>query len=295
MTVDAGEELTFDAYTFFSAAGGCNWQRIPTAWTLAISTNGTDWCDIDSRVVSPSTLSQADYAQQGMYSVGNVYPLLDATTARDSLGDESPVTIDSGATLEIAADYEQFGTLSGAGTLRLRSGATAEINVIPGGAPAGAPETGGAQLVAPAAFSGTVSGSGTLVVSGVATQAFDNATLTGVQTLEVNGGTVVGTASSPGALAVSFGGGTWFGELAASGALTVTGSPVIGLPTNPGEAFRKTLFTYTSIDATSAAALAAATFDTSVTLPKNLKPHVNVGATSCVLTVTADGTIVIFR
>ena len=43
------------------------------------------------------------------------------------------------------------------------------------------------------------------------------------------------------------------------------------------------------------AALAAATFDTSVTLPKNLKPHVNVGATSCVLTVTADGTIVIFR
>ena len=62
-----------------------------------------------------------------------------------------------------------------------------------------------------------------------------------------------------------------------------------------GAAFRKTLFTYTSIDAESAASLAAATFDPSVTLPKNLKPHVNVGATSCVLTVTADGTIVIFR
>ena len=83
--------------------------------------------------------------------------------------------------------------------------------------------------------------------------------------------------------------------LAAGGALIVTGAPVIGLPSDPGASFRKTLFTYTSIDATSAAALAAATFDTSVTLPKNLKPHVNVGATSCVLTVTADGTIVIFR
>jgi len=295
VTVDAGEELTFDAYTFFSAAGGCNWQRIPTAWTLAVSTNGTDWCDIDSRVVSPSTLSQAYYAQQGMYSVGNVYPLLDATTARDSLGDESPVTIDSGATLVIAADYEKFGKLSGAGTLRLRPGATAEINAIPGGAPAGSPETGGAQLVAPAAFSGTVSGAGTLVVSGVATQAFDNATLSGVETLEVDGGVVTGTASASGALSVAFGGGTWFGELAAGGALTVTGSPVIGLPTNPGEAFRKTLFTYTSIDAASATALAAATFDPSVELPKGLKPRVNVGATSCVLTVSADGTMVIFR
>ena len=83
--------------------------------------------------------------------------------------------------------------------------------------------------------------------------------------------------------------------LAAGGALIVTGAPVIGLPSDPGASFRKTLFTYTSIDATSAAALAAATFDPSVTLPKNLKPRVNVGATECVLTVTADGTMVIFR
>ena len=77
--------------------------------------------------------------------------------------------------------------------------------------------------------------------------------------------------------------------------MTVTGAPVFGLPTNPGEAFRKTLFTYTSIDSASATALAAATFDPSVTLPKGLKPRVNVGATSCVLTVSADGTMVIFR
>ena len=279
VTVDAGEELTFDAYTFFSAAGGCNWQRIPTAWTLAVSTNGTDWCDVDSRVVSPSTLSQANYAQQGMYSVGNVYPLLSATAARNSIGDESPVMIDSGATLAIAAAYEKFGTLSGAGTLELVNGATAEINAMP---------TNGV-------FSGTVSGSGTLVVSGVATQAFDTAKLSGVTTLELNGGVVTGTVSAPGALAVSFGGGTWFGELSAGGALTVTGAPVIGLPSDPGAAFRKTLFTYTSIDATSAAALAAATFDSSVELPKGLKPRVSVDATSCVLTVTADGTMVIFR
>ena len=279
VTVDAVEEVTFDAYTFFSAAGGCYWNRIPTAWTLAVSTNGTDWLDVDSRVVSPSDLTKSTYTQQGLYSVGDVYPLLDATTARNSLGDESPVTIDSGATLMIAADYEKFGTLTGAGTLELVGGATAEINAIP----------------AEDAFSGTVSGAGALVVSGVATQAFDNATLSGVETLEVNGGVVTGTASATGSFAVSFGGGTWFGELATGGALTVTGAPVIGLPVDMGAAFRKTLFTYTSIDAASAAALASATFDPSVELPKGLKPRVSVGATSCVLTVAADGTMMIFR
>ena len=279
VTVDAGEELTFDAYTFFSVADGYRLHRLPTAWTLAVSTNGTDWCDIDSRVMSSDALSQDMYAPQGMYSVGNVYPLLSATAARNSIGDESPVTIDSGATLAIAAAYEKFGTLSGAGTLELVGGATAEINAVP----------------AAGTFSGTVSGSGTLAVSGVATQAFDNATLSGVETLEVNGGVVTGTASASGALSVAFGGGTWFGELAADGALTVTGTPVIGLPTNPGEAFRKTLFTYTSIDAASATALASATFDPSVELPKGLKPRVTVTGTSCILTVSADGTIILFK
>ena len=132
-------------------------------------------------------------------------------------------------------------------------------------------------------------------MSGVATQAFDTATLSGVTTLELNGGVVTGTVSAPGALTVACGGGTWFGELSVDGALTVTGAPVIGLPSDPGASFRKTLFTYTSIDATSAAALAAATFDTSVELPKGLKPRVNVGATSCVLTIAADGTMMIFR
>ena len=285
VTVDAVEEVTFDAYTFFSAAGGCYWNRIPTAWTVAVSTNGTDWVDVDSRVVSPSNLTKATYTQQGLYSVGDVYPVLDVTTARNSLGDESPVAIDSCATLAIAADYEKFGTLSGAGTLELQLGATAEINTL----------SGGAQLVVPAAFSGTVSGEGTLVVSGVATQTFANASLAGVTTLEVNGGVVAGTASATGSFAVSFGGGTWFGELATGGALTVTGAPVIGLPVDMGAAFRKTLFTYTSIDTASAAALASATFDPSVELPKGLKPRVSVGATSCVLTVAADGTMMIFR
>jgi len=285
--IDAGEFLTFDSYGFWASVGGGWDYRMPNGWRVWASQNGTDWQILDARIVSDSELRLAEYALQGPWNLAKKYPLLNANNgASNALGDESPVAIASGATLEIAADYEKFGTLSGPGTLELFLGATAEINTT---------TSGGAQLVAPAAFSGTVSGSGTLVVSGVATQTFANASLAGVTTLEVNGGVVDGTASAPGALAVSFGGGTWFGELSAGGALTVTGTPVIGLPSDPGAAFRKTLFTYDSIDATSATALASATFDDAVALPNGLKARVTVTATSCVLTVAADGTIMIFR
>ena len=278
--IDAYRNVAFDAYGFWSSAGGGYDGRIPTGWRVWASQDGVDWQLIDAKADMKGSITVREYALQGPWNVARKFPLLNANNgAGNAIGDASPVAISADAALEIAADYEKFGTLSGAGTLELVNGATAEINAVP----------------AAGAFSGTVTGSGTLVVSGVATQAFDNAKLSGVTTLELNGGTVTGTASAPGALTVACGGGTWFGELAASGALTVTGAPVIGLPSDPGASFRKTLFTYTSINATSAASLAAATFDPSVTLPKGLKPHVNVGTTSCVLTVAADGTIVIFR
>ena len=278
--IDAGENVAFDAYGFWSAAGGGSEARLPTGWRVWISQDGSSWELLDTRAGMDDELTRTNYTLQGPWNVTRKFPLLNANNgASNALGDESPVAISASATLEIAADYEKFGTLSGAGTLELANGATAEINAVP----------------AAGAFSGTVAGEGTLVVSGVATQAFDNATLTGVRRLELNGGTVTGTVSAPGALAVSFGGGTWFGELSAGGALTVTGTPVFGLPTDPGAAFHKTLFTYTSIDSTSATALAAATFDDAVTLPNGLKARVTVTGTSCDLTVAADGTIVIFR
>ena len=278
--IDARRNVAFDAYGFWSSAGGGYEGRIPTGWRVWASQDGVDWQLIDAKANMKGSITVRAYTVQGPWNVTRKFPLLNANNgAGNALGDESPVAISANATLEIAADYEKFGTLSGAGSLELVGGATAEINAVP----------------AAGSFSGTVTGSGTLVVSGVATQAFDNAALSGVTTLELNGGTVTGTASAPGALTVACGGGVWFGELAAGGALTMTGTPVIGLPSDPGPAFRKTLFTYTSIDSASAAALQGASFDTAVELPKGLKPHVTVDATSCVLTVAADGTIMIFR
>ena len=48
-------------------------------------------------------------------------------------------------------------------------------------------------------------------------------------------------------------------------------------------------------DYTSGSGVVVDRFIIPVDLPKGLKPRVSVGATSCVLTIAADGTIVIFR
>lgn len=274
VTIDAGSEVVFDAYGFYSAAGGGNPDRIPTAWTVSVSADGTNWTVIDEQI-GRRNIVRGDYKLQGLYSVADRYPLLGATTATDALGDASPVAIAAGAALSIDSDYEKFGTLSGSGTLAVNGGAVAEVNAC-----------------VPGTFSGTVTGIGTLAVCGVATQTFDNAAINVAQ-LELNGGTVVGTATRTGDLAVAFKGGAWAGTLAVSGTLAVTGTPVFTLPSEPTGAVRQTLFTYTSIDADSAALLKSA--EIVGDLPPGMKAKVLVGATSCILSASADGTVILFR
>ena len=56
---------------------------------------------------------------------------------------------------------------------------------------------------------------------------------------------------------------------------------------------RQTLFTYGSIDAASAEVLKSA--DIVGELPAGLKAKIHVGETSCVLTASADSTVILFR
>ncbi len=274
VTMDAGEEVTFDAYGFFSAALGGRDARVPTAWTFSVSSDGTTWHVVDDQV-GRRNIVRDEYAFQGKYSVANRFPLLNAVSATDALGDGSPVAIASGASLLIDSAYEQFGTLSGAGTLSLTKDAVAEVNACVDGT-----------------FSGTASGAGTLAVCGVATQTFDNATLD-VLKLELNGGTGTGTAAKTGDLDIAFNGGAWMGTLAVSGTLTATGTPVFALPETIPNGFRQTLFTYSSVDAVTVQVLSAATIVGE--LPKGIKAKVIVGEKSCILSAAADGTILIFR
>lgn len=213
VTINATRPLEFDTYSMYTSAGGGAMERIPTCWTLEISNDGKAWTKIDA--VTGFTSKAEIYTEMGPFPVAEKYPLLGLSSGADSLGDASPVVIASGATLQIAADYEKFGTLSGAGTLDLDQGSTAEINAC---TPA-------------AAFSGAVTGGGTLVVSGTNVQAFAAADLSGVANLELAGGTVTGSASfGNGNLALTCTGGALWAELSGIGALSLAGTPKIAVP-----------------------------------------------------------------
>ena len=274
--IDAGEEVVFDGYGFYSAALGGYSERIPVSWTFSVSTDGTTWHEVDNRVQERSAVKVEQYTLQGIWSVADKFPLLNATDATDALGDASPVQIADGATLEIDSVYEKFGTLSGAGTLKVNSGVVAEVNACVDGS-----------------FSGAVMGEGTLAFCGTATQMLSNATFR-LPKLELNGGVVTGTASHTGDLSITFNEGAWSGTLAVSGKLTATGTPRFAVPTPAaGGAIRQTLFIYGSIDAASAEVLKSA--EIVGELPAGLKAKIHVGDGMCVLTAAADGSVILFR
>ena len=247
VTIDAGQELEFDSYSFTTTGNHGNQNdRLPKAWRLEISLDGSDFATIDDvgAYVPPAEVLATPYQTVGPFPLSSKFPYLD-TSAANSIGDASPVEIDAGAALKIDADYEKFGPLSGAGSLDLVWNAVGEINVC-----------------APATFSGSVTGDGTLAVCGDSVQTFDGATLSGVKTLELNGGAIAGTASFGGNdVTVAFNGGATGATLSGIGTLTVTGDVKYALPDVTGmDSCSVTLFTATSIPAASQALLEAGEF-----------------------------------
>ena len=252
--INAGEEVEFDAWGFTSSAGGGASERVPTDFDFSVSADGQVWTVVST--VSNHQVIKGNYQDQGPWSVGGVFALPGLRDNR--LGDEAPVTIASGATLQVAAEYERIGPLAGAGTLDLDLWSTADINAGTGNA----------------AFSGAVTGSGTLVLSGAGTQVFDDADLTGVKTLEFAGGAFAGTARF--------------------GALKVTGDVKLEVPEElMDEGGSTTLFTYDSIDADSKAALEAATFVSSFTGRRQVE--IVVGEKSAVVNVRRRGAMLLLR
>ena len=286
VTITTPEEIAFDAYSFHSSANTvfCR-ARIPSCWRLRIrSSPSADWyiadAHTDFREGKEYPVITKAYQEIGPFYVGDKFPLLDMG-ACNVLGDESPVTIAAGATLRIASAYEKMGPISGAGTLVLDWATTAEINAC-----------------APATFSGKVEHygrKGTLAVTGAAVQTFDNVDLSGVATLELNGGALVGTASAGGDLAVQFNGGAYNGTITVPGALSVTGTMKIAVPENVVSGYRRTLFTYESIDDASKEILRSASADNPESLPQGFRMLVTAKETECTVSIAALGTLVIFR
>ena len=247
VTIDAGQEIEFDAYSFTTTGNPGNQNdRLPKSWRLAISLDGSSFTPIDDvgAYVPPAEVLATPYQTVGPFPLLYKFPYLD-TYAANAIGDASPVAISNNATLKIDADYEKFGPLSGAGALDLVLNAVGEINAC-----------------APATFSGSVTGEGTLAVCGTDVQTFDDATLSGVKTLELNGGAIAGTASFGGNdVTVAFNGGATGAALSGIGTLTVTGDVKYALPDVTGmDACSVTLFTATSIPAASQALLETGEF-----------------------------------
>ena len=279
VVINAHEVLEFDAYSLTSTSPKNSQNfRLPRTWRLEVSFDGVTYYKVDTmRNYEPTEdVLTKNYQEMGPFPVSEKWPLLDMG-AGDSLGDKSPVAIDAGATLKLATDYEKFGPLSGAGALELEWDAVGEINAC-----------------APATFSGSVTGRGTLAVCGDDVQTFDGATLSGAETLELNGGAIAGTASFGGSdVTVAFNGGATRAALSGIGTLTVTGDVKYALPDVTGiESYSATLFTATTIPAESQALLAAGEF---VEASRNWRWGVTVTGTTVTLRGYIRGTMIMFR
>jgi hypothetical protein len=148
---------------------------------------------------------------------------------------------------------------------------------------------------APATFSGSVTGSGTLAVCGDDVQTFDGATLSGVKTLELNGGAIAGTASFGGNdVTVAFNGGATGAALSDIGTLTVTGDVKYALPdVSDKNSYVATLFEATAIPAASKARLANGVFEGATS--KSWKWGVTVIETTVTLYGNKRGTTIVIR
>ena len=279
VVINAHEVLEFDAYSLTSTSPrNSQNNRLPRAWKLEVSFDGTTYYKVDTigNYEPTEDVLTKNYQELGPFPVSDKWPLLDMG-AGDSLGDKSPVRIDAGATLKLATDYEKFGPLSGAGALNLEWDAVGEINAY-----------------APATFSGSVTGRGTLAVCGDSVQTFNNATLSGVNTLELNGGAIAGAASFGGNdVTVAFNGGATRAALSGIGTLTVTGAVKYALPDLEGQdSYAVTLFTATSIPAESKMLLENAEL---VGAPRNWNLKVIVTNTMVKLQGNKKGTVVIIK
>ena len=282
--VDAGEEVEFDSYSFVTTSPyGAYAARLPKAWSFSVSSDGAlaNYETIDTvGAYTPGTdyaITQA-YQQLGPFELASRFPAL-SCPAGNSIGDFSPVSVGEGAVLRLDTPYEKFGSLSGLGTFDLGWNCVGEINAFEN-----------------ATFSGSVSGKGTLVISGTATQSFDGADLSGVEKLELNGGVFAGSASFGGRDAmVSFDGGATQAMLSGIDRLVVFGevryaAPAVG---ENADSFSVVLFKANAIDSGSKALLAAG--EICGDFRKNWKYSVAVTDTAVVLSGHKRGTVVIVR
>ena len=270
----------FDSYCWYTANDSTG--RDPITWQIETSMDGVLWTVVDVRANQAITTSRNVLA--GTYDVSQF-------TSMNVFSDVSATTVASPGVLSVTRTSETVGSLSGGGAIRL-SAAALGINAFTN-----------------AAFSGGITGTGTVTKTGAAKQSLSGAlafsgtitiengvldlggaVLTGVTNIVIKtGGELTGSATVNGDLTVTFAGGVFSGSLAVSGKLTVVGTVKLAMPTNATYPFYGTLFSYASADQVTKDALNAAIKPSPV--PAGDVAVVHVTATSARLVVAPVGTM----
>ena len=275
--------VLFDGYAWYT--GNDSTGRDPVTWTVETSMDGVNWTVVDARANQAITSSRN--------ALAGTYDVTTQQNAMNIFSDVSATTVAAPGVLSVSRTSETVGSLSGNGALRLNSSATFGINAFTN-----------------AAFSGGITGTGTVVKTGAAKQSLSGAlafsgtisiengvldlggaVLTGVTNIVIKtGGELTGSATVNGDLTVTFAGGVFSGSLTVSGKLTVVGTVKLAMPANATYPFYGTLFSYASADQATLDTLAAAIKPSPV--PVGAVAVVRVTATSARLIVAPVGTMI---
>ena len=287
LIADLGSNVVFNGYAYYTGQNGAG--RDPIAWKFEISSNGTEWVLADLK--TNQTIPVARLALAGTWSLNLATSGLRHYAA---IPDASRMVVETNGTFRVDFVDETVGALEGAGAVRLNDAYL------------------GLNVTADAQFSGRIQGSGIVHVKGTGVQTFsgvlsytgalqastrvalERAVVIGVTNVALrSGGSVQGSATLSNALAVAFAGGTYRATLAVQGPLTVSGPVQIGVPDGATYPLKQVLFSYTSVDASSVAALEAATVV--ATPPPGYKTRVIVESTQARLTIVPAGSVLLLK
>lgn len=283
------ESVVFDAYRWYTANDAEG--RDPVAWTVETSADGVNWTALDAQDYSANqaAITTARYTLAGAWTLSDV-------AAMNVFSDVSATTVSAPGTLGVSGTSETVGALSGDGALVLLNGGTLGINAF-----------------TDAAFSGGITGTGTLVKAGAQTQSLSGAlafsgeivvdagvldlggaVLTGVTNIVLRaGGELTGSAAVNGSLTVTFEGGVFSGSLAVTGALTTSGTVRLAVPEGTAYPYARTCFSYASADAATLSALTNAVKP--APLPAGHTATLRVTGTSARLIIAPGGTVICIR
>jgi len=288
LVIELPEPMLFDGYSWYTANDATG--RDAVEWMVEVSDDGVIWRTVDYRDYNGNqaaiTLTRNTLAGAWTFS---------QALSANILSDDSATTLASPAVLAIGAVSETIGALSGDGNITLQ-GATLGLNTF-----------------TDATFSGSISGSGTIVKRGDATQVLSGtlsvsgaiiveagvldltgAVLTGITNIIIrSGGELTGSATVNGALTVTFEGGVYSATLHVSGALTTSGTVTLAVAEGATFPVSQLLFTYASVDAATQEALVNAVLATP--LPEGYILNVRVTASSARLVAAPAGTLILLK